>query len=434
VFYGSAGGQSDRNTTAGGGGGGATTAGADATLGGGGNGGEGFESAITGTAVVYGSGGGGGGNNSSGLGGTNGGDATSSNALATSGVTNTGSGGGGSGISLNGSGGSGIVVLRYIAGIQAEAGTPYKIEGIQIGDPDAAGSYTVTFTQTNGVLAVTENVVGGLVTSAIEGNNSDKVTLTGTLVQINATLAASNGLALTMDSGFSGSANLTMTTTDSQGASDTDVVAVTVPEAPSLAGQSVIDLGSYGQLIAPVQVQGKWYYFWDRNDDDTASNVDWTSHDLLDGLFNQDIAGVTNTTVANADGQYGTTDNYRYGTLNGVRVALPTLNGEGGVSADIAAGQGYTELIWPGTAYTDAGATSNGTTGPYGDFIAIWDAYNGAGTGSGNSGLPPQWQSDGPWTATPGGKGHLVGALHSGGVWGGSEDSYSNFYVALQVL
>jgi hypothetical protein len=197
---------------------------------------------------------------------------------------------------------------------------------------------------------------------------------------------------------------------------------------------ATIDLGSHGQLIAPVQVEGKWYYYWDRSGDGTASGTDYTSHDVLDGLFNQDIAGVTNTTVANADGQYGTTDTYRYGTLNGVRVALPTLNGEGGVSAEIAAGQGYRADVWSGTAYTDAGATSNGTTGPYGDFIAIWDAYNGTDTESGSRGLPPQWQGDGPWTATPGGRGHLVGALHSGGVWGGSVDSEPIFYVALQVL
>ena len=216
--------------------------------------------------------------------------------------------------------------------------------------------------------------------------------------------------------------------------------AATMGVAQSPAGQSVIDLGGLGQLIAPVQVEGKWYYYWDRDKDGSAlgngasDSGDWTSHDALDGLFNQDIAGVTNTTVANADGQYGTTDTYRYGTLNGVRVALPTLNGEAGVSAQTAAGQGYT-LPWSGTAYTDAGATSNGTTGPYGDFTAIWDAYNSTSTGNGFSGIPPQWPTgDGPWTATPGGKGHLVGALHSGGVWGGADDSFTNYYVALQVL
>jgi hypothetical protein len=106
---------------------------------------------------------------------------------------------------------------------------------------------------------VTENVVGGLVTSAIEGNNSDKVALTGTMAQINATLAADNGFVLTMNSDFTGAASLTMATNDGQGGSDTDVIAVTVPEPSSPAGQSVIDLGSYGQLIAPIQVEGKWW-------------------------------------------------------------------------------------------------------------------------------------------------------------------------------
>ena len=209
----------------------------------------------------------------------------------------------------------------------------------------------------------------------------------------------------------------------------------TIADKPaSPAGQSVIDLGSYGQLIAPVQVQGKWYYFWDRSGDGTASEADWTSHDVLDSLFNRDNAGMINTTDANADSEFGTTDTYRYATLNGVHLALPTLNGEGGVSAETAASTGYT-LPWSGTEYTDAGSATNGTTGPYADFTAIWDAYNGTSTESGTSGVPPAWPtSGGPLTATPGGNGHLVGALHSGGVWGGADDSFSSYYVALQVL
>jgi len=430
VFYGRAGGQSDRNTTAGGGGGGATTAGADATLGGGGNGGEGFESAITGTAVVYGSGGGGGGNNSSGLGGTNGGDATSSTALATSGVTNTGSGGGGSGISLNGSGGSGIVVLRYIAGIQAEAGTPYKIEGIQIGDPDAAGSYTVTFTQTNGVLAVTENVVGGLVTSAIEGNNSDKVALTGTMAQINATLAADNGFVLTMNSDFTGAASLTMATNDGQGGSDTDVIAVTVPEPSSPAGQSVIDLGSYGQLIAPIQVEGKWYYHLDRNGDGTIAGDAYTMSDAntyplseIYELFKQDVNGVAGSS---------TNDTHRYGTVNGVKLAMPTL----GTSANPGLING-----------TDLNSPSQ-TNPSYDDLSAIWDAYNGTrvgsysgqnldssnrGSGDITSGAPGAWVNDSYVSATPWPSSTDYAALR---VYDGLVFNHANWgmNVALQVL
>ena len=100
----------------------------------------------------------------------------------------------------------------------------------------------------------------------------------------------------------------------------------------SLAGQSVIDLGStYGKLIAPVQVEGKWYYHWDRSGDGTSDNataagqtpinggVDWTTHVVLDDIFKYDINGIINP-VAGTD----TTDTFRYATLNGVKVALPT--------------------------------------------------------------------------------------------------------------
>ena len=106
--------------------------------------------------------------------------------------------------------------------------TKYAIKGIQISDPDSSGTFTVTFTQTHGVLAVAVNAVGGLTDSAIKGNNSASVTLTGTLAQINATLAASNGLVLTADTGYAGPATLTMVTNDGQGGIDTDVVLVTV--------------------------------------------------------------------------------------------------------------------------------------------------------------------------------------------------------------
>ncbi len=97
----------------------------------------------------------------------------------------------------------------------------------------------------------------------------------------------------------------------------------------------VIDLGSYGKLIAPVKVDGgKVYYYWDRSGDGTSndsgtlnSGNDYIQHDVLDSIFNKDINGNTNNSVANVDGQFGTTDIYRYGTLNGVQLALPTIGG-----------------------------------------------------------------------------------------------------------
>jgi hypothetical protein len=108
----------------------------------------------------------------------------------------------------------------------------------------------------------------------------------------------------------------------------TDTVAVTSTVS---AGDTVIDLGASGKLIAPIQVGGDWFYFWDRSGDGTTANSgplngsnDWTTHDVLDDIFKYDINGVKNTTVANTDGSFGSTDVYRYGTINGLWLALPT--------------------------------------------------------------------------------------------------------------
>ena len=96
-------------------------------------------------------------------------------------------------------------------------------------------------------------------------------------------------------------------------------------------GQPVINLGSYGKLIFPVQVDGgKWFYIWDRTGDGTigttSSNFDATSHDILDSLFTQNASGQGRGSSGNTD------DTYRFATLNNVRVALPTL----GASIDTA--------------------------------------------------------------------------------------------------
>ena len=58
-------------------------------------------------------------------------------------------------------------------------------------------------------------------------------------------------------------------------------------------GQPVINLGSYGKLIYPVQVDGgRYYYYWDRSGDGTSADVgslnngkDAVTYDILLGLF-----------------------------------------------------------------------------------------------------------------------------------------------------
>jgi hypothetical protein len=164
-----------------------------------------------------------------------------------------------------------------------------------------------------------------------------------------------------------------------------------------LAGQSVVDLGSLGQLIAPVQVEGKWYYHLDRNGDGTTAGDayyrDTGTYRLSEiyDLFKQDVNGVAGSS---------TNDTYRYATVNGVKLALPTLG-----TSPIAG-------LMNGTALNNATQTNPS----YDDLSAIWDAYNGtrvgsyggqglgsSNRGSGNitSGAPGAWVNDSYVSATP---------------------------------
>jgi hypothetical protein len=185
-----------------------------------------------------------------------------------------------------------------------------------------------------------------------------------------------------------------------------------------------------------VQVDGgKWYYFWDRSGDGTNAGADGSDHDLLDQIFNYDSNGNQNP---GAD----TTDQYRYATLNGVKLALPTIGVQGGTS----------EIhTYAGTTIGNAQKTlgSNALNETYDDFMAIWDAYNGVGTttedSSVNWGMPTTWAPGHYWasglgTGTP--ATHAFLDLNHGYAYAvGGADSDATVprlgdfgYVALQVL
>ena len=126
-----------------------------------------------------------------------------------------------------------------------------------------------------------------------------------------------------------------------------------------------------------------------------------------------------------------TTDTYRYGALytsaGKLKVALPT-KGDGGTNA------GYSASL---TAVGDATTPRNGSNAPnstYNDLLAIWDAYNGTGTGtnSGVSGQPSGW-GNAYWTAsqiTPGNHARL----DFGNGYVASVADTNSWYVAVQVL
>ncbi len=206
-----------------------------------------------------------------------------------------------------------------------------------------------------------------------------------------------------------------------------------IPVGSYTPGQAVIDLGKdYGKLIKPVQVDGgHWFYYWDRSGDGTnagtqgagyANDRDWVDHNWLDTLFQQDVNGrVEGENGAPVVGTDGDTDNtYRYATLNGVKLALPTV-GDGSTRID-------SYSYRPGTAVS---GTANNPT--YDDSLAIWDAYNGTGTGMRMDGTPPGWDDvSSYWSATPGASDHAGINLVTGFVDLASD--FSGFHVAVEVL
>ena len=179
----------------------------------------------------------------------------------------------------------------------------------------------------------------------------------------------------------------------------------------SSPGQSVISLGTLGQLILPVQVEGHWYYVWDRNSDGIHGGVDYITMDALETL-----AGIGNIDESN-----------RTFTLNGVQLRLPT----DGLAGSTLTSGGYK----PGTSWSNATPgwnTDHSSNATYDDLYAIWDAFNGTGSGTNMTGVPSGWDGSFYWSATPSASGHAGVYLDLGVVTGGFDGSGS--YVAFEVL
>ncbi len=289
--------------------------------------------------------------------------------------------------------------------------------------------------------SVAENAAYTSATPSLTGTPIGAVTYTlggadAALFTVNASTGVASMIArnfeIPADVGTNNVYDYTLIATDADGNTDDQAVSVTVSDVLELAGQSVIDLGTYGKLIAPVQVEGSWYYYWDRSGDGTSANtgtlnggvdyVGWAQ--TLNTIFKYDANGV----LAGLGSDPAV---YRYATINGVKLALPTMNG----------GLPYPQSqLQNGTAYTDAGATTNGTTSSYDGLLAIWDAYNGTGTGTNVSGAPPGWQPQHYWSSTRAGTtGAQANMRENLWIFSGKVLSYDTYfdqfdYVALQVL
>ena len=179
-----------------------------------------------------------------------------------------------------------------------------------------------------------------------------------------------------------------------------------------VTGQSVIRLGTYGNLIAPVKVEGNWYYYWDASGDGTSANS---------GPYNSAKDFVSMNWLAGALG-HSISESDRSGTISGVSVVLPT-DGVIGSSSNPTAG------YYPGTANTGQGVAANAT---YDDLLSIWDAFNGTGTGTNISGIPTDWGVANVWGATTSDVGHVYLSMATGMLY--KDVDTMTHYVALQVL
>ena len=130
-----------------------------------------------------------------------------------------------------------------------------SITGLSVSDVDAASaSITTTLSVLHGTLTVLS--AGG---AAVAGSGTATVTLTGTVSQINTTLAAANNVVYRGVQDFNGSDTLTVVTSDGGNTgtggtlTDSDTVAITVTAAndpPTIAGDLTIELND--SVVVPL--------------------------------------------------------------------------------------------------------------------------------------------------------------------------------------
>ncbi|MFA7028560.1 MAG: Ig-like domain-containing protein [Sulfurovum sp.] len=307
----------------------------------------------------------------------------------------------------------------------------YKKNG---GDASPATQFTVDTVDPAITMTINDNVgdIQGTIanngstddtTPTVEGKTEAGATVTikdGSTVLGTVTADGSGNYTFTPDTPLDVSTHtITATATDAAGNSANTSSTFTITPPP------VIDLGEDGQLIHPVFVDGNWYYYWDKDGDgqgETSGGSDFQdtfTHDELDAIFMYDANG--NPRPSN---QEDTTDTYRYAELEGYNVALPSYGAE---TYGVQAG-------------TEIDNVPPGEINPtYDDLVAIWDAFNGAGTTTTTGpGTPDGWSEGFYWSAsefeTIGSQDekHYTMDLTNG--LGGTNGDHDTYWVAVQVV
>lgn len=146
------------------------------------------------------------------------------------------------------------------------------------------GTFTVELAATHGTLTVASNIQDGLGAGGISNNETATVTLTGTKAAINATLAGNGAVVFTAETAYSGSATVTVTTSDDESTPNTDVDVINLFVTPYAFDFTANKLTISGNSLVPATLL-------------TSSNpkslpltffspANYDSSDLTNGYFN----------------------------------------------------------------------------------------------------------------------------------------------------
>ncbi|WP_306045102.1 Ig-like domain-containing protein, partial [Nioella sp. MMSF_3534] len=284
-------------------------------------------------------------------------------------------------------------------------------------DPSGILPITIDTGAVAGTLSFANLVDSGVAGDGITNDNTFDLSLTGqeagaTVAYEVSTDGGTNWVPTTAaQAGIAdGSYQFRAQVTDAAGnTAPSNVISVTIDTGPP-AELSLEGTAFGGQLINPVTVSGRTYYYWDRDNSGGSSGIsdgsdpDLATHNELDALFNGG-ADTTNSSstviVTNSSGQI-------------ITLRLPELGDPSHVEGTTTSIGGYEADNNPG----------------YTGLLDIWDELN---IGFTTNGIPAGWPSAVFWSASStGSEVHAALSLTTGAT-NSTNDAWSRF-VALEVV
>ncbi|MBV8685614.1 MAG: tandem-95 repeat protein [Alphaproteobacteria bacterium] len=249
------------------------------------------------------------------------------------------------------------------------------LSGMSISDPDADPAnddVVVTFDVGHGTLAIRTDVAGGINAGDIVAQTADTIVVKATLNEINATLAASNGLTYSPDLNFNGDDTLTVTTND-QGHNGTDPGLTGTGTSEEDVDTRTISVSAVDDLpvakddaFATPENQAKSGSLFDDNGFGADSDPD---SPLTVAQVNGQAANV-DTMITLASGAHLTVHangTYTYDPNH----AFDTLAPAGSGAVNTSANDSFTYMLSNGTTTANVTVTVNGVQSPqdllYGD-------------------------------------------------------------------